>query len=373
MSHSILRTVLPGLLSLTALSTDTVDGAERWDPVIHEEELRAVMSDTSLRATLRDGVEASARYNADGTGELRAWGETFPRRWTVKDGTVCIDYGEDSACLEIEKAAGKDTLYRARNRVTAEVLEFSVGKDAAPITVDEGAGKQGGAAKPSADELAKALANPNTPLASLTFKLQHRLFEGELPRADAQEGTTLLFQPALPFPLENGDTVFLRPAMPIVMDQPAFERGADGFDSVAGIGDISFDLAYGRTLPNGLVVAGGLVSTLPTATRDELGADRWSLGPELLLARISKKYVVGALATYQADIAGSGDADVSLSSVNVLTTYLPGGGWNVSSLPVITFDHENNQWNVPLNLTVGKTVIAGGRPWKLSVEFNYYV
>ena len=28
---------------------------------------------------------------------------------------------------------------------------------------------------------------------------------------------------------------------------------------------------------------------------------------------------------------------------------------------------------MPLQLNVGKTVIRNGRPWKLSVELNYYV
>ncbi len=45
------------------------------------------------------------------------------------------------------------------------------------------------------------LANPNTPLASLNFKLQYRTYEGDLPNADDQDSTTLLFQPSLPFPL----------------------------------------------------------------------------------------------------------------------------------------------------------------------------
>ncbi|MHC4166475.1 MAG: hypothetical protein ACYSWQ_05920 [Planctomycetota bacterium] len=36
----------------------------------------------------------------------------------------------------------------------------------------------------SADEIAQKLANPNTPLASLNFRLQYRTFEGALPHAD---------------------------------------------------------------------------------------------------------------------------------------------------------------------------------------------
>ncbi len=33
----------------------------------------------------------------------------------------------------------------------------------------------------------------------------------------------------------------------------------------------------------------------------------------------------------------------------------------------------NHQWAIPLNFTFGKTVIWSGRPWKLSMEVNYFV
>lgn len=40
--------------------------------------------------------------------------------------------------------------------------------------------------EPSVEEIARELANPNTPLASLTFKNQYRLFAGELLHANDQ-------------------------------------------------------------------------------------------------------------------------------------------------------------------------------------------
>ena len=84
-----------------------------------------------------------------------------------------------------------------------------VAMDAAP------AGAAGGASQPSAEEIAAKLANPNAPMASLTFRLQHRTFDGDLPEASGQNGTTLAFQPSFPFSLENGDVVFFRPNIPI--------------------------------------------------------------------------------------------------------------------------------------------------------------
>jgi len=63
----------------------------------------------------------------------------------------------------------------------------------------------------SAEQAAKELANPNTALASLNFKLQYRTFKGDLAGADDQNASMVLFQPSLPFPLEDGGKLFFVP------------------------------------------------------------------------------------------------------------------------------------------------------------------
>lgn len=346
--------------------------AQDWQPYTGEENLRSLVADATLEGVLRDGVKAIGRYKADGTGTVEAWGETFQRRWTVRDDHICIVVETQEQCLRVEKAVDRDNLYRAFNEATGESVEFSVvaGQTIDVTTQDSGAG---GAAEPSAEELAKSLANPNTPLASQTFKFQYRTFDGDLPGAGDENSSLVLYQPSFPFPLDNGATVFFRPAVPIIVDQPYFDTADGEFDSTGGLGDIGFDLAYGRTTESGVLWAVGIISTLPTATRDELGPDRWSLGPEFLIGKLTSKYVLGALTTYQTDIGGSGDADISLTTVNAFATFLPGGGWNVGTAPIMSYDHENSQWTLPLNLTFGKTVIWNGRPWKLGAEINYYV
>jgi hypothetical protein len=223
----------------------------------------------------------------------------------------------------------------------------------------------------SADEIAAELANPNTPVASLNFKLQNRRFDGDLPGAGDQSGTTLLFQPSLPFPLDNGDQILFRPAIPLVVDQPAFS-GSE-FDDESGIGDIVFDLAYAPRNDKGLLIAYGIIASLPTATEDTLGSDRYTLGPEYLIGKITKTYVIGAFPNHQWDIGGSGDQDISLTTLQLFGTILPGGGWNYGTSPIMTYDWESKQATIPLNFNFGKTVILDGQPWKLSFEINYYI
>lgn len=227
--------------------------------------------------------------------------------------------------------------------------------------------------KLSAQEAARELANPNTVLASLTLKTQYRTYDGDLPGAGDQEGFTLLFQPSFPLPLDSGAKIFFRPAFPLVTEQHYFDPSSSDFKSKTGFGDISFDLSYGRTLKNGLIYSTGIFASMPTASSDKLGTDKWTLGPELFLGHLSKTFIGGALASHQWDVGGSGDQDISVTTFQVFGVLLPGKGWNVGTVPIISYDWENEDWSVPLNVTGGRTLILSGRPWRFGLELNYYV
>ncbi len=361
---------LLGCLLLLAVSDAR---AQTWEPVTGADNLSALFSDTVMSATLKDGVTATATYNSDGTGELEAWGDTFARRWKVKgDDQICLDVDEDIRCFIVEKDVSGSNQYRAHNVDTGETVVFDVNQQNITVSVNPDT-DAGGASQPSAEEIAQKLANPNAPMASLTFRLQQRAYEGSLPGADSQNGTTLLFQPSFPFSLENGDVVFFRPGIPIQIETPTFNPVSGDFESKSGLGDIAFDVAYGRTTKTGMLYAGGMIVSLPTATDDALGTDRITMGPEFMIGKLTKKWVIGAFPNHQWDVGGSGDRDISLTTIQLFGTVLPGGGWNYGSSPILSYDHVTDQWTVPLNFTFGKTVIWSGRPWKLSMELNYYV
>ena len=359
---------------ITALVIPAWVQAGDWEPVTGVDTLRKFISGRTAERNLPSGETARGEYFADGTGVVHEYGASFPRTWEVRgDDQVCISSAREHVCYTFERNTADPDLYRGRNVATGVATEFSVAEGAAVVTeTSKETGQDPGAATASANEMAAELANPNTPLASLTFKLQFRGFTGDLPNADDQNSTTLLFQPSLPFPLDNGDTILFRPAIPLLIDQPMFNARDLDFDETTGLGDISFDLAYARTSDTGILTALGIVSSLPTAT-DDLGSDRFTLGPEILLGKLTEKYVVGVFPNHQWDIGGTGDADINLTTMQVFATYLPMGGWNVGSVPIMNYDHNTNDWTIPLNLQLGKTIIANGRPWKLAMELNYYI
>jgi hypothetical protein len=239
--------------------------------------------------------------------------------------------------------------------------------------------EQAAAAK-SADEVAKELANPNNDLAKLTFKNQFRWYKGDLPEADDQSNYTLLFQPIFPFSLgtkEDGtkQTMFVRPAIPLLVDQPipAVNNGQFDWDEKTAMGDWGFDWAYAETHKGGFLWAAGLVGTLPFATDSAVAGKQLRLGPEFLVAQITKIGTFGIFPSHQWDVSGWGDEDFSTTAIQPLIVFTPGGGWQISSKPIINYDWKNEQWTVPVTFGVAKTVILGGRPWQFEVEANYYV
>ena len=381
-NHTLKRGRSVTILTLALFSLyGGIANAADWKPVEDPALLRELFSDTVMQTTLKSGVKTEATYNADGTGELRAWGDTFSRTWEVKgNDQVCFGLEREVRCFNIEQKVDQVDTYRATDSANGEQIVITVIRDDGKIVLDskvdaksQAPRPESGAVKPSADEIAASLANPNTPLASLNLKIQYRQFEGDLPGADDETGIGLIFQPGLPFPLEGGAKILFRPAIPIQIDQPVFDAADGEFNSESGIGDIGYDLAYAPKSEAGHMLAYGIVGSIPTATEDSLGSDRWTLGPEFLIGKVTRNYLLGGLLTHQWDIAGSGDADISLSSVNLFYVFLPGGGWNVGTAPVMSYDHENEEATIPINLNAGKTVIWDGRPWKLGAEINYFV
>lgn len=232
----------------------------------------------------------------------------------------------------------------------------------------------------SADEIAKELANPNNDLAKLTFKNQFRWYKGELPDAEEQSNYTLLFQPVFPFSLGTKpdgtkQTLFIRPAIPILVDQPVpgVSGGQFGWNDQSGMGDWGFDLAYAETRKDGFLWAVGMVGTLPFATDSDIAGKQLRLGPEALFAQITKKGVFGIFPSHQWDVTGWGGDSFSTTAIQPLIIFTPGGGWQVSTKPIIDYNWKSEEWTVPITLGVARTVMLGGSPWQFEVETNYYV
>jgi hypothetical protein len=258
---------------------------------------------------------------------------------------------------------------RAAALVMVLVLPATARADEPEVPPGKGSYIGGAPAELSPEEAARELANPNTPLASLTLKNQWTGWGGDLPGADGANSGTFLFQPSFPFPVSKTGTIFCRPALPYLVDQPVVSATGE-VEPTNGFGDMGMDLAFGRTTSSGVLLTAGMLAGFPTG-QDGLSSDTWTLGPEFLVGHFSKKSVLGVFPSHQWDL--SGPKDVSLTSIQPILAYLPGGGWGLSSSGPISYNWLSEQWTVPLQLMLSRTVKVGKTPIKLALEGTRYV
>ena len=234
---------------------------------------------------------------------------------------------------------------------------------------------QDGAAPRSAAEVAAELANPNTVLGTMNFNYDATWFDGDLPGAGDQSGNTMSFQPVLPYPVGSNVNFFLRPLIPLVFDRPV--PAADGFDNVGlNLGDITVDSAVGVTMGSGLVLVGGLVMSMPTATDNRISLDQWLLGPEAMVALVKPWCAVGLLVTQSWDIAGEDSYSTNITAGQYFVVINLGSGWQLRSSPPYTYNHKaasGQRWTIPVGGGVNRTMILGKTPWKFGIEYWKYV
>ncbi|TGD74874.1 hypothetical protein E4634_06690 [Mangrovimicrobium sediminis] len=369
------KRVVPILMSLLVAVAAPRANAEQWIPVEGRETLQALVSGATARIDLGQGHSAVGHYAADGSASIEAWGEVFQRSWRVEgENQVCYSSAQETNCFSFERDAANANRYRVRDTRDGEYTYFQL---FAGQVAEASVAGDGSLGSPSAAEIAAELSNPNTAMGTLNLNLDYTAYQGDLPGAGGQESWRLLFQPSLPYPLDDTTNVFFRPAIPVVIEQDV-PAGIGEFDSVDWqLGDIGFDLALGKTLPGGYVVLGGVVGTLPTATDDLAGRDQWLLGPEVALAMTRPWGVVGVLLTHQWDIAGEDDYDTNVTGGQYFYAFNLGGGWQINGTPTFSYNHEarngDNKLSFPLGIGVSRTLLLGGRPWKFGVQYWHYV
>ena len=361
---------------LVCLGLHTQVHAQDWIPVTGESDLRTFMDGRTL--TLADGKDSDRRgvYNADGTGTLFAWGGEFDRRWEIRDDEwICMAIQPLKECYRLERSTTDPSLYRVTAESTGlqtEIRDSGTGLatvQSAPAETDP---NRGGAAAPSADELAAKLANPANPIMKIGNNFDYVAFDGDLPGAGDQSAFRYVFLTVFPFKLESGNSIVIRPGIPVMFNDPVPD-GMGGFtEEGVDIADTAFDLLYTGTTDTGTIFGYGIAGTLPTASNDKLGKDLWGLGPEIMLGVVRKWGVVGGVLSHQWDVAGSGDGSINTTSLNYFYSLPLGGGWQFGAAPAITYNHDadsGNKLTLPLGIGVSKTAVLAGRPWTFQLQY----
>jgi hypothetical protein len=224
-----------------------------------------------------------------------------------------------------------------------------------------------------AHEVAKKLANPNAVLGFMAFPIDYITYKGSLPGANSQSAFKVNFQPSLPYPVAKGTNVFLRPLVPVIIQQPVF-NGAEFQNEGLDLGDIGFDLAIGKTWESKWLTLAGLVVSAPTATKESLGANQWSLGPEIFVGKTMDWGFLGVLVNHAWGLYDSDELNLTAGQY-FYTVHLE-NAWQIQAQPTFSYNHNGssgNQLNIPLATGLAKTYIFGSMPIKFSVQYWYYV
>jgi hypothetical protein len=249
------------------------------------------------------------------------------------------------------------------------------------------AAAQGSQHHQSADmgAVGRALSNPIADVWALFTEFDFSFSEGDVDSGNWRFGSTMAFQPVMPFYLTENWKLITRPTIPVVftadVPEPDGSGGVD-FDGKFGLGDIFLPLLAAPKA--GIKIGGGEFAwglgpswLFPTATHDALGSDKWGVGPASVLVWKSDKIVLGAFPQYWWSFAGDSSRDpVSKGVLLYFFFYNLPNAWQIGTNPNITYDHKatsGNHWNVPIGLTVTKTAKLGNRPVKFQLGAEYSV
>lgn len=208
-------------------------------------------------------------------------------------------------------------------------------------------------------------ADANNPLAKFQAFNVHNYYVPAISELDGQNSNAFWLRYAQPL----GKWLF-RASLPVARVPTADSK------TMSGLGDANAFAAYLFDTGNPAVSVGaGPQITIPSASEDETGTGRWLGGfAATFFDARSKAVQWGGLVTWQKDFAG----DDARSPVNVLAVqpfyfFQLGGGLYVRGSAVAVFDIENDKYNVPVGLGIGKVVPTSKAVFNLFIEPQYTV
>ena len=215
-------------------------------------------------------------------------------------------------------------------------------------------------AAPTEEELKKA----NNPLANSKAVNFQNYYYSNLSGSGDATANTFWVRGVVPF-----GRVLVRASLPL----PTVPLG--GGDSQSGLGDLNAFAAYLAVQKADVNFGIGPLLAAPTASDDALGSGKWQAGGAMVVFMMPSAQVqYGGLVTYQASIAGDDDRnDTSLLAVQPFLMLQLGGGTYLRSAPIWAFDLENDSYNVPFGLGIGKVVKLPDMVLNLFLEPQYTI
>jgi len=224
----------------------------------------------------------------------------------------------------------------------------------------------GGGGAESEAELAKKLLNPIA--AMISVPIQNNFDFGAGPKGDGFQYKVNI-QPVIPITLTENWNVISRTVLPVV-----YQQNYIGTTSQSGLADTLQSFFFSpKALWHGWTWGAGPVLQLPTATDGLLGQEKWGMGPTAVVLKQEHGFTYGMLFNQVTSFAGNDDRpDVNRLFLQPFAAYTLKTHTSFSLNTETSYDWKNEEWSVPINLTVKQVVKIGGAPMQFEFGGRYY-
>lgn len=169
------------------------------------------------------------------------------------------------------------------------------------------------------------------------------------------------------YPITKGNWNLVSRAIIPLINQPVGKS-----DEEFGLGDINYSLFVSPKDAGKWIWGIGPSITIPTASDDILGKEKWSAGPTAVILTMPGHWVIGGLVSQQWSFAGDSDRDhVSSFTAQYFINYNLLKGWSLKSTPTMTADwtaDSGDRWTIPVGGGVGKLFKIGKQPFTAALQ-----
>ncbi|MHC4410725.1 MAG: neuromedin U [Planctomycetota bacterium] len=230
-------------------------------------------------------------------------------------------------------------------------------------------------AEPSAEDLRAKAQNPIANL--ITVPIEATFDFG------ATNGNAIFiqFQPVIP--IKTKHVLFVNRTIIPLISAPGGITGQPGNPEPTtggyafGLGDILHSTFLVPAKASKVTWGVGPAIGFPTATSDQLGSGKWTLGPTAVVLTQPKPWSLGLLVANLWSIAGDSDRDnINQMIIQPFVSYNMDGGWFLTTSPIITANwgaESSQRWTVPLGGGVGRMFSIGEQPVNAFLQAFYMV